>query len=112
MASVHHGFLSEPSDAPDLPRADWGMTRNDDRDALPVNPVLSVRGADGAASEHTPAEQGDAPADFANRPIPPTPSTEGLSAGEVSTMLGGDASMTEANEALGTAEGLETITES
>lgn len=90
------------------------MTQNDDRDALPVNPALSVRGADRAAPEHQPAEQGDAPADFAHRPIPPmpTPSTEGLSAGEVSTMLGGDASMTEANEALGTAEGLDTITES
>ena len=95
-----------------MARADWGMTRNDDRDALPVNPVLSVRTEQGA--EHTPAEQGDAPADFAQRPIPPmpTPSTEGLSAGEVSTMLGGDASMTEANEALGTAEGIDTITES
>ncbi|THF71190.1 hypothetical protein E7T06_03700 [Deinococcus sp. Arct2-2] len=89
------------------------MTQNDDRnDALPVNPVLSVRGPD--QTEHISAEQGDAPADVAQRPIPPmlTPSTEGLSAGEVSTMLGGDASMTEANEALGTAEGLDTITES
>ncbi|MFB9995043.1 hypothetical protein ACFFLM_24135 [Deinococcus oregonensis] len=111
--------MSEPSDAPDLARAHWGMTRNDDRDALPVNPVLSVnpvssvRGPEGATTDHTPAEQGDAPADFAHRPIPPmpTPSTEGLSAGEGSTMLG-DASMSEANDALGTAEGLETITES
>ena len=56
------------------------MTQDDHQDALPVNPTLAVRPS--VSDADSPAEQGDAPADFAARPASgvPTPSGEGLSA--------------------------------
>jgi hypothetical protein len=90
------------------------MTPDDrDRDGLPVVPNLSVR-EDRATPDPTPAAQGPAPADLAGREAPnvPPPADAGLSAAEVTTLAGGDASMTEANRALSAAEGLNPDTES
>jgi len=82
----------------------------DDRDppGLPVVPSLRVRQPP-ASDAGTPAEQGPAPADLADREAPPVPppATEGLSAAEVITLAGGDATMTEANRSLAASEGLD-----
>lgn len=84
-----------------------------DRDGLPVVPNLAVRGPQ-AEADQAPAAQGPAPADLADREVPnvPTPAGEGLSAAEVATLAGGDASMAEANRALSAAEGLAPDTDS
>lgn len=90
------------------------MTRDDrDRAVLPVVPSLVVR-EDRAAPDPTPAAQGPAPADLEEREAPnvPPPADAGLSAAEVATLAGGDATMTEANRALAAAEGLDPDSES
>lgn len=84
------------------------MTSDDrDRPGLPVVPSLRVRQP--PASTATPAAQGPAPADLAGREAPPVPppSAEGLSAAEVSALVGEDAAVTETNRALDEAEGLD-----
>jgi hypothetical protein len=45
-------------------------------------------------------------------PQVPAPTGDGMSAGEATGLLGGDASLTEANLALETAEGIDPTTES
>ncbi|MEF2279763.1 hypothetical protein V3W47_15825 [Deinococcus sp. YIM 134068] len=84
----------------------------DDHDALPVNPTLAVR--TDAPPEDQPAEQGDAPADLAERPASgaPTPSGEGLNAAQVSALLGGSEEQAETTRALESAEGQNPDTES
>lgn len=87
--------------------------RDRNTDPLPVNPTL--RPHQSPPQEHIPAEQGPAPADAASRPASGivTQPGEGLSTGEVTTLLGGaDASTTEANLSLETAENLDPHTES
>jgi hypothetical protein len=89
------------------------MIPDDDQNTLPVNPTLAVRPATSGAD--APAEQGDAPADFDTRPASgvPVPSGEGLSADQVTALLGGAAeTRTETNAALDRAEGLSGDTES
>ncbi|WP_428194583.1 hypothetical protein, partial [Deinococcus saxicola] len=62
------------------------------------------------AAQPTPSAPGSLP----QRTLPevPAPSGTGMSAGEVTGLLGGDASMTEANLALETEEGIDPATES
>lgn len=84
------------------------MTRDD---APSLNPALAPHTT--PTPEHRPAEQGPAPADLPPAPAVPAPSGDALSAREVEALMGGaDASMTEANMALNTAEGLDPDTES
>ncbi|PIG99245.1 hypothetical protein [Deinococcus sp. UR1] len=84
------------------------MTRDD---APSLNPTLAPHTT--PAPEHRPAEQGRAPADLPPAPAVPAPSGDALSAREVEALMGGaDASMTEANRALDTAEGIDPDTES
>ena len=75
----------------------WGMSNDPDgRDQAPEDAELSLIsnlsvGLPGTQPQvSTPAEQGDAPADAAERPAPPvpTPSREGLSADEVVRLVG------------------------
>ncbi|GHG23669.1 hypothetical protein CBQ26_02245 [Deinococcus indicus] len=80
-------------------------------DAPSLNPTLAPHPT--PTPEHRPAEQGPAPADLPPAPAVPAPSGDALSAREVEALMGGaDASMTEANMALNTAEGLDPDTES
>ncbi|CAM3517986.1 hypothetical protein [Deinococcus frigens] len=89
------------------------------RAALPINPTLTPHlkpGADHPGAEHQPAGQGPAPEHLEGRPASgaPVPDTHGqrLGAQEVKQMTGGgDASMTEANIALESAEGIDPHTE-
>ncbi len=83
----------------------------DDRDTLPVVPGLAVR--PGQTDVAPSAEQGPAPADLATREAPhvPTPSGEGLSADQVSALLGEGTREVEMNHALEAAEGLTPGTE-
>ncbi|GGM12560.1 hypothetical protein [Deinococcus aerophilus] len=86
------------------------MTKDDptgERDALPINPTLTPHLK--PAAGHPPAAQGPAPEHPEGRTLPgvPAPAGDGMSAGEVTGLLGGDASMTEANIALERAEGLD-----
>lgn len=84
------------------------MTRDD---APSLNPILAPHTT--PTPEHRPAEQGPAPADLPPAPAVPAPSGDALSSTEVEALMGGaDASMTEANMALDTAEGIEPDTES
>ena len=77
------------------------MTRDD---APSLNPTLAPHTP--PVPEHRSAEQGPAPAVH-------VPSGDALSAREVEALMGGaDASMTEANMALDTAEGIDPDTES
>ena len=72
----------------------------DDHEALPVNPALSVRRE--PAAEHQPAAQGPMPEVLPEAPPVPLPSQDGLSAQEVTALIGGgDASAVEANQAQG-----------
>ncbi|GGN45074.1 hypothetical protein [Deinococcus daejeonensis] len=75
------------------------MTDRDER--LPLNPTLAP---------HTPPITPDThagPGPLPDAPPVPTPSTDGLNAQEVSTLVGGgDASRAETNESLANAEGL------
>ncbi|GGR94374.1 hypothetical protein [Deinococcus sedimenti] len=74
-------------------------------DTLPVNPTLAPHTP--PSTPDTPAEQGPMPDHLPDAPPVPVPSTDGLSAQEVTTLIGGgDASRAEANEALASAEGL------
>ena len=85
------------------------MTERDD--APPVNPTLASHTP--PTEPDRPAEQGPMPDNLPAAPAVPTPSTDGLSAQEVTTLIGGgDASRAEANESLANAEGLEDTTES
>lgn len=85
------------------------MTPDDDH--VPVNPILSPHLA--PAPDHQPAEQGPVPDALPAAPPVPAPSLDGLSAQEVTTLIGGgDASAAEANMALEQAEGLDPTTES
>lgn len=85
------------------------MTPDDDH--VPVNPTLSPRRA--PALEHQPAEQGRMPDVLPEAPPVPLPSQDGLSAQEVTALIGGgDASALEANQALEQAQGLDPATES
>ncbi|PNY80267.1 hypothetical protein [Deinococcus koreensis] len=91
------------------------MTPNDhtpeDHAPLPVNPALSVR--EEPTAVHQPAEQGPMPEVLPDAPPVPTPALDGLSAQEVTALIGGgDASAAEANMALEQAEGLDPVTES
>ncbi|OOV14837.1 hypothetical protein [Deinococcus sp. LM3] len=80
-------------------------------DAPSLNPTLAPHTT--PAPEHRPAEQGPAPADLPPAPAVPAPSRDALSSTEVEALMGGaDASMTEANMALDTAEGIDPDTES
>ncbi|GGS34329.1 hypothetical protein [Deinococcus knuensis] len=86
------------------------MTRDD---APSLNPTLAPHTT--PAPEHRSAEQGPAPAaaDLPPAPAVPAPSGDALSSTEVEALMGGaDASMTEANMALDTAEGIDPDTES
>ncbi len=84
------------------------MTRDD---APSLNPTLAPHTT--PAPEHRSAEQGPAPADLPPATAVPAPSGDALSAREVEALMGGaDASMTEANMALDTAEGIDPDTES
>ena len=81
--------------------------------SLPVNATLRPHQSPPAV--HTPAEQGPTPADAATRPASGvvTRPGEGLSTDEVTALIGGaDASTTEVNLSLETAEGLDPHTES
>ncbi|GGK97575.1 hypothetical protein [Deinococcus radiotolerans] len=81
------------------------MTERDD--ALPVNPTLAPHTPPGTTDAH--AEQGPMPDDLPAAPPVPAPSTDGLSAQEVTALIGGgDASRAETNESLANAEGLDT----
>ncbi|WP_102127626.1 hypothetical protein [Deinococcus planocerae] len=89
------------------------MTQDDDQNTLPVNPTLAVRLS--VSDTDSPAEQGDAPVDFAARPASgvPLPSGEGLSANQVTALLGDvEETRTDTNVALDRAEGLNPDTES
>lgn len=87
------------------------MTHDDDRDVLPVNPTLLPHRT--PAPEHRSAEQGPMPDRLPAAPEVLPPSQDGLSAQEVTALIGGgDASMVEANEALEQAEDIDPITES
>lgn len=80
-------------------------------DAPSLNPTLAPHTT--PAPEHRSAEQGPVPADLPPAPAVPAPSGDALSAREVEALMGGaDASMTEANMALDTAEGIDPDTES
>ncbi len=86
------------------------MTKDDptgERDALPINPTLTPHLQPPA--EHEPAVPESAPEQIEGRTLPgvPAPAGDGMNAGEVTGLLGGDASMTEANIALERAEGLD-----
>lgn len=78
-------------------------------DTLPLNPTLAP---------HTPPTLPDTHAGPGPMPVPDappvlTPSTDGLNAQEVATLIGGgDASRAEANEALASAEHLDDPSES
>ncbi|CAM4384359.1 hypothetical protein [Deinococcus marmoris] len=97
------------------------MTKDDptgERDALPINPTLTPHlrpGTEHPSAGHQPAGQGPAPENLDTRPasgapVPDTHSTV-LDAQEVEHMMGGgDASMTEANIALESAEGIDPYT--
>ena len=79
-------------------------------DLAPDNGELSLISnlSVGAPQTGTVAEQGDAPADLAERQAPPVPvpSLDGLSAAEVARLTGQDESATDANNALDRAEGV------
>ncbi|WP_291429812.1 hypothetical protein [Deinococcus sp.] len=80
-------------------------------DAPSLNPTLAPHTA--PAPEERSAEQGPAPAHLPPAPAVPAPSGDALSAREVEALMGGaDASMTEANMALDTAEGIDPDTQS
>ena len=86
----------------------------DGRDLAPDDAELSTIsslsvGVPGTVPEAgSPAEQGDAPTDLADRTAPPVPvpSREGLSADEVARLTGDGRSATSANNALDRAEGV------
>ncbi|WP_424949818.1 hypothetical protein [Deinococcus sp.] len=93
------------------------MTLTDDQDGRDQAPDeaelglvsnLSVGVPGTVPAAETVAEQGDAPADLAERQAPhvPAPSREGLSAEEVARLAGGDTSSTEASNDLNRAEGV------
>ncbi|WP_295814446.1 hypothetical protein [uncultured Deinococcus sp.] len=83
----------------------------DNRDPLPVNPTLMPHTE--PVRDDQPAEQGHLPDVLPDAPGVPVPTTDGLSAQEVTDLVGGgDASMVEANRALEQAEGLDPDTES
>ena len=87
------------------------MTHDDDRDVLPVNPTLLPHQT--PVPEHRPAEQGPMPDDLPDAPPVPLPAQDGLSAREVTALIGGgDASAVEANQALEQAQGIDPGTES
>ncbi|AKH16795.1 hypothetical protein [Deinococcus soli (ex Cha et al. 2016)] len=80
-------------------------------DTLPVNPTLAPHTPPTTPDAH--AGQGPMPDALPDAPPVPAPSTDGLNAQEVATLIGGgDASRAEANEALASAEGLDDPSES
>lgn len=78
---------------------------SDDQKLPTVLPELSPHTAPDA--EPTVAEQGPLPADFATRPVPPTPAPAGehLSAEQVAALVGSDETADETNRDLNAAEG-------
>lgn len=85
-----------------------GHDQAPDRAEISTISNLSV-GLPGTMPEgNTLAEQGDAPADLAERAAPdvPIPSQDGLSAAEVARLAGDDESATDASNALDRAEGI------
>lgn len=80
-------------------------------DRLPLNPTLAPHTPPTTPDTH--AGQGPIPDTLPDAPPVPTPSTDGLNAQEVATLIGGgDASRAEANEALASAENLDDPSES
>ena len=80
-------------------------------DTLPLNPTLAPNTPPTAPDTH--AGPGPMPDTLPDAPPVPTPSTDGLNAQEVATLIGGgDASRAEANEALASAEHLDAPSES
>lgn len=79
------------------------MTDRDER--LPVNPTLAPHTPPTTPDPH--AGPGPMPDTLPDAPPVPAPSTDGLNAQEVTTLVGGgDASRAETNESLANAEGL------
>ncbi|MXV18884.1 hypothetical protein [Deinococcus xianganensis] len=80
-------------------------------DTLPLNSTLAPHTPPTAPDTH--AGPGPMPDTLPDAPPVPTPSTDGLNAQEVATLIGGgDASRAEANEALASAEHLDDPSES
>ena len=85
---------------------------DDRKKTIPVDPTLSTRQPDRQA-ERVHAEQGPAPADYAERPESgaPQPSGEGLTSDQVTALLGSEnadaASVTGTNRALQQAEDID-----